>query len=157
MMTVFAANSSSEVFTRNGFAHRSTAVTLPWMIVAPNFSAWARISAIKSGPMMPSRCPGKFSTIVVIINCPPASIPSMTSGLRLARAEYSAAVRPAGPEPMMMTFFVEDIGGDRAVGELVTHSPTHQSSDVFVDDPLEDVFLREPDDRFNDLPALEQQ
>ena len=30
-------------------------VTLPWMISAPNFSACARISAIRSGPMMPSR------------------------------------------------------------------------------------------------------
>ena len=28
----------------------------------------------------------------------------MTSGLRLARAAYSAAVSPAGPEPMMMTW-----------------------------------------------------
>ena len=27
----------------------------------------------------------------------------MTSGCRLARAVYSAAVRPAGPDPMMMT------------------------------------------------------
>src|SRR5437867_5721554 len=30
----------------------------------------------------------------------------MTSGLRLARAVYSAAVRPAGPEPTMTTFSV---------------------------------------------------
>ena len=27
----------------------------------------------------------------------------MSSGFRLARAAYSAAVNPAGPEPMMMT------------------------------------------------------
>src|ERR1700722_1117785 len=29
-----------------------------------------------------------------------------TSGLRLARAVYSAAVHPAQPEPMMTTFFI---------------------------------------------------
>ena len=53
--------------------------------------------------MMPSRKPGQFSTSVVSISWPPASRPSMTSGFRLARAVYSAAVRPAGPDPMMMT------------------------------------------------------
>ena len=36
--------------------------------------------------MMPSRKPGQFSTIVVSINWPPASTPSMTSGDRFARA-----------------------------------------------------------------------
>ena len=30
----------------------------------------------------------------------------MTSGFRFARAVYSAAVNPAGPDPMMMTFFM---------------------------------------------------
>src|SRR5262245_38712559 len=29
-------------------------------------------------------------------------MPSMTTGFRLARAVYTAAVRPAGPDPMMM-------------------------------------------------------
>ena len=38
------------------------------------------------GPMMPSRNPGQFSTIVVSISCPPASSPSISRGLRLARA-----------------------------------------------------------------------
>ena len=52
--------------------------------------------------MMPSRNPGQFSTSVVSISWPPASSPSMSSGFRLARAEYSPAVRPAGPDPMMM-------------------------------------------------------
>src|SRR4051812_9206070 len=33
------------------------------------------------------------------MSCPPAAMPSITTGLRLARAAYTAAVRPAGPEP----------------------------------------------------------
>src|SRR5712671_4708003 len=53
---------------------------------------------------MPSGKPGKFSTRVVSESCPPGSWPSITSGLRLARAAYKAAVWPAHPEPMMTTF-----------------------------------------------------
>ena len=34
----------------------------------------------------------------------------MTSGFRLARAVYSAAVYPAGPMPMMITFSTSAIG-----------------------------------------------
>ena len=60
--------------------------------------------SISSGPMMPSWNPGKFSTSVVFISAPPAvTEPSNTSGFSDARAVYSAAVYPAGPEPMMMT------------------------------------------------------
>ena len=60
---------------------------------APKRSAWARISSIRAGPMMPSRKPGKFSTSVVFISAPPAvTEPSKTSGCRLARAAYTAAV-----------------------------------------------------------------
>ena len=36
-------------------------------------------------------------------------VPVIMSGWRLARAEYRAAVKPAGPDPMMMTLRVEDI------------------------------------------------
>ena len=89
--------------TTNGGVPSSTAVTSPATISAPNRSACARISAMSSGPRMPSRNPGKFSTAVVSINCPPDSIPSMTSGFRFARAAYRAAVSPAGPDPMMIT------------------------------------------------------
>ena len=39
-----------------------------------------------SGPWIPSGQPGKFSTRVVIDNCPPGSCPSSTNGCRLARA-----------------------------------------------------------------------
>ena len=86
MISVLVRYSASLVVTTIGAAQRSTLVTLPWMMSVPNFSDWARISAIKSGPMMPSRWPGKFSTSVVSINWPPASRPSIRSGLRLARA-----------------------------------------------------------------------
>ena len=63
MISVFAVYSASAVLTTIGVAQRSTLVTLPWMISVPNLSACARISPIRSGPMMPSRYPGKFSTI----------------------------------------------------------------------------------------------
>src|SRR5882724_5573594 len=53
---------------------------------------------------MPSGKPGKFSTRVVRESCPPGSWPSRTSGLRLARAVYRAAVCPEQPEPRMITF-----------------------------------------------------
>ena len=71
---------------------------------APKRSAWARISSISAGPMIPSRNPGKFSTSVVFISAPPAvTEPSKTNGCSEARAAYTAAVYPAGPEPTMMT------------------------------------------------------
>src|ERR1700681_907640 len=37
------------------------------------------------------------------MSCPPYMWPAKTIGARLARPAYRAAVRPAGPEPMMMT------------------------------------------------------
>jgi hypothetical protein len=103
MMSVRQVYSVSDTLTLNGVRRRSTDATLPRMISVPNRSACSRICPISSGPMIPSRNPGKFSTSVVSINCPPASSPSIMSGLRLARAEYNAAVSPAGPEPMTMT------------------------------------------------------
>src|SRR4029453_3021436 len=117
------------------------------MISAPNRSAWARISAIRSGPMMPSRWPGQFSTRVVSISCPPASSPSMSNGLRFALAVYSAAVSPAGPEPMMMTL--------RVMGMLATLGGT--GLDVLVDQLLERGLVGEADDLLDDLTALEEQ
>ena len=66
---------------------RSTSTTSSATISAPKRSAWARISSISAGPMMPSRKPGKFSTSVVFISAPPAvTEPSNTSGLSDARA-----------------------------------------------------------------------
>src|SRR5262245_1571337 len=59
--------------------------------------------------MTPSGNPGKFSTSVVNMSWPPGwslvelGSPSISRGSRLARAVYTAAVSPAGPDPMMMT------------------------------------------------------
>ena len=103
MMSDRVSCACSPTRTTNGGAASSTAVTSPATISAPNRSACARISAMSSGPMMPSRNPGKFSTAVVSINCPPDSRPSMTRGSRFARAAYRAAVSPAGPDPMTIT------------------------------------------------------
>ena len=69
------------------------------MMSVPNFSACTRISAIRSGPMMPSRYPGKFSTSVVIISWPPASSPSMSERLqvgarRVQRGREAGRARP---------------------------------------------------------------
>src|SRR3954470_2377161 len=96
--------------------------------------------------MIPSRYPGQFSTSVVSINCPPASSPSMRRGFRFARAVYSAAVSPAGPEPMMMTL--------RVIGNFAT---CRLGSDVLVDQLLEGRLVRQTNDLLDDLPALEEQ
>src|SRR5215831_1192600 len=102
-------------------------------MVAPKCAAWSRMAAISSGPMMPLGKPGKFSTAVVSINCPPASSPSINTGFRLARAVYSAAVSPAGPDPMMTTF--SDTGSAKMLVE--------QAADVFL--------AGQPDDRVDQL------
>ncbi len=52
----------------NGRRLRSTRWTFPFMTSVPKRSACTRISVIRSGPMMPSRNPGQFSTMVVSIN-----------------------------------------------------------------------------------------
>ena len=70
----------------NGRDEKSTRSTSPVRNAVPKCSAWARMSAISCGPITPSRCPGQFSTIVVMVSCPPGWRPSMTSGCRLARA-----------------------------------------------------------------------
>ena len=94
----------SPMLSVKGRWRTSTAVASPSRNSVPNRAACARISAIRSGPMIPSRNPGQLSTIVVSISCPPASSPSMSSGFKLARATYNAAVNPAGPDPMMTTW-----------------------------------------------------
>src|SRR5687768_7877259 len=120
---------------------RSTLVTFPCRTSVPKRSACARISVMRSGPMMPSRNPGQFSTIVVSINCPPASSPSMSRGDRLARAVYNAAVSPAGPEPITTTL----------------RSATSVPSEVPFDHPRDVVLRRQPDNRIRKLPFLEQE
>ena len=75
----------------NGRSERSTLETLAVWISAPNRSAWARNAVISSGPMIPSGNPGKFSTSVVNMSCPPGwslvedGSPSINNGSRLAR------------------------------------------------------------------------
>ena len=63
-----------------------TALTAPDLKVAPKRIAWSRIFSISSGPRMPSGKPGKFSTMVVRVSCPPGSWPSRTNGNKFARA-----------------------------------------------------------------------
>src|SRR5215510_6425866 len=137
---------SSKV-TTNGRCFRSTRVTLPCTISAPNRSACARISVIRSGPIIPSRNPGQFSTIVVSISCPPASRPSTSSGVRLARAVYSAAVSPAGPEPTITTLRSATLRS--ALG--------HAASDVPIDQLRDVVLAAQADDRLGELALLEEQ
>src|SRR5437588_2648443 len=45
--------------------------------------------------------------MVVVASNPPGCLPVKTSGFKLARAVYKAAVQPAQPEPMMTTFSIE--------------------------------------------------
>ncbi len=72
--------------------------------------------------MMPSGKPGKFSTSVVFIRAPPAVMdPSNTRGRSSARPAYTAAVYPAGPEPMMMTLRTSLT----LIGPSHSHCPGH--------------------------------
>jgi hypothetical protein len=64
---------------------------------------------------MPSGKPGKFSTSVVNISCPPGCIPAKISGFRRALAVYIPAVYPAGPDPKIITFLT-------SIVILVNHS-----------------------------------
>src|ERR1700687_3350764 len=62
----------------------------------------------------------------------------MRSGAMFARAAYRAAVRPAGPEPMMMTWRVCKL-------------------EMLLDDLLEVFFRYQANDLIDDLTILEQQ
>jgi hypothetical protein len=69
---------------------------------------------MRSNHWIPFGKPGKFSTLVVVVSCPPAATPpainpSKSRGLRLALAAYMAAVCPAGPEPIMIIFSIMNI------------------------------------------------
>src|ERR1700722_2648880 len=88
----------------NGRLLRSAAVTAPARNSVPKRWACLRAFSTSSGPRMPSGKPGKFSTRVVRASWPPGSYPSKTMGLRSARAAYIAAVSPAHPLPIMITF-----------------------------------------------------
>ncbi len=66
---------------------RSTETMSSSTIPAPNFSAWARMLSMSTGPSMPSGKPGKFSTSVVVVSEPPTKmlLPN-SSGRSWARA-----------------------------------------------------------------------
>ena len=86
-ITVFARYSSS--LTQTFWmppSESSTRVASSVMKRVPKRSAWARKRFISSGPIIPSGKPGKFSTSVVFCSWPPHWKPSITSGLRSARA-----------------------------------------------------------------------
>lgn len=84
--------------------------------------------SIKSGPVIPSGNPGKFSTSVVVINCPPGPdwYPSNTSGFKFARAAYIAAVNPAGPDPIITTFSIAfSVHETNKLPSLLNHQFVH--------------------------------
>src|SRR5579872_2907353 len=92
----------------------------------------------------------------------------MTSGRRLARAVYNAAVRPAGPEPMITTLrIVMRLQNGRMAGRQdldgedlrSCHSAILPSCnlEMLVDDLLQVILLGEADDGFDDLSAFEEE
>jgi hypothetical protein len=94
--------SASVTRTINGLEEKSTDTTFSFIISVPKRVTCLVIFSISSGPKIPSGNPGKFSTSVVNINCPPGAIPPMTKGFNSARAAYKAAVKPAGPLPIII-------------------------------------------------------
>jgi len=71
--------------------------------LAPLFSACLLVFEINSVPKTPSGKPGKFSTLVVIVNCPPGGFPAITRVFKKALEVYNAAVNPEGPLPNIIT------------------------------------------------------
>lgn len=53
---------------------RSTDTMSSSIISAPNFSAWARMFSVRTGPSTPWGKPGKFSTSVVVVTEPPTKM-----------------------------------------------------------------------------------
>jgi len=74
----------------------------------------------------------------------------MTSGFRFARALYSAAVSPAGPDPITITLRT-------CPDTICSPRPALRSCDVLVDDFLERVLVGQTDNLFDHLSALEQE
>ena len=80
MMTDSARSVFCAAVTSNGRVRKSTAVASSSMKSVSKRSACLRMISISSGPWMPSGKPGKFSTSVVSVNCPPRWLPEMTIG-----------------------------------------------------------------------------
>ncbi|KAH0459065.1 hypothetical protein IEQ34_011879 [Dendrobium chrysotoxum] len=90
-MTASASTTLEEEKTRKGREEKSTEVTVSERTSVPNRTVWARHRSMSSNPRMPSGKPGKFSTSVVVVSCPPAAMslaihPSKRTGLSSARA-----------------------------------------------------------------------
>ena len=60
---------------RNGLHVKSTPFILSLMILTPIFTACCLILSVNSVPETASGNPGKFSTFVVMVSCPPTSKP----------------------------------------------------------------------------------
>jgi hypothetical protein len=88
MITVFARWTVPTESVRSLMSPvRSTAVMSSSIISAPNFSAWARMFSMRTGPSTPSGKPGKFSTSVVVVREPPTKMELPNSrGCSCARA-----------------------------------------------------------------------
>jgi hypothetical protein len=102
MITVSASITlPSSAFAIKGRFDRSISVINPQRTSVSKRSACFFRSSIISTPPVPSGYPGKLSTSVVVVSCPPGCSPWYIMGLRSARAAYMAAVYPAGPDPMI--------------------------------------------------------
>ncbi|KAG6542473.1 hypothetical protein Mapa_016163 [Marchantia paleacea] len=75
IITVSASTSFVSVNNLNGLIDKSTRSTVSVKILVPNRRLCARNLSHNSPPKIPSGNPGKFSTSVVVVNCPPAAIP----------------------------------------------------------------------------------
>lgn len=91
MMIDFVSMISSPLNTFKGCPLKSTLSIVLVSILVPVLMACCLMFIISSIPSIPLGKPGKFSTFVVVVSCPPAAIPpamnhSNMSGLRLALA-----------------------------------------------------------------------
>ncbi len=86
MTTASAVKARSSCQSWKGRRERSTRVTSPISKRVPNRSACFFIFSMSSGPRIPSGNPGKFSTSLVMVSCPPGCTPSNSRGFRFARA-----------------------------------------------------------------------
>jgi len=91
MMTDFASITSFPLNTFNGCELKSTLYMVLVSILVHIFIACSLMLAINSIPSIHFGKPGKFSTMLVVVSCPPAAIPhamkpSNISGLRFALA-----------------------------------------------------------------------
>lgn len=94
MIVSALSGSASSWYSRQylkGRRERSILDTVSVMMRVPNRNDCARNLSISSGPNTPLGKPGKFSTSVVVVSCPPAAKPfamkpSKRTGFRFARA-----------------------------------------------------------------------